>query len=134
MLYHPVSDYVAAVRGLLQDLIPPFRYTDLDVVRSLNNCMAEISRIRPDIFLDLKYQNPLVAGDIRDGVPQLYQAVASGQSLGMAETVAIPSNYYMAVQWHMTGFLQLYDVADSQDQRGAAFIERAKSMFLSIAL
>lgn len=134
MLYHPVSDYVAAVRSLLQDKISPFRYTDDDVVGALNNCMAEISRIRPDMFLDLKYQNPLITGDIRDGVPQLYQAVASGQSLGMDETVAIPSNYYMAVQWHMTGFLQLYDVADTQDQRGASFIERAKSMFLSIAL
>jgi hypothetical protein len=134
MLYHPVSDYMAAVRSLLQDEIVPYRYADTDIVGALNNAMTEISRIRPDMFLDLKYQNPLIQGDIRDGVPQLYQAVASGQSLGPAETVAIPSSYYMAVIWHMAGFLQLYDVTDTQDQRGAAFIERAKSMFLSIAL
>ena len=62
MLYHPVSDYVATVRSLLQDLIAPYRYADTDIVDALNNTMAEFSRIRPDMFLDLKYQNPLISG------------------------------------------------------------------------
>lgn len=128
MLYRQVSDYITAVRNLLQDKVSPFRYTDQDCVDALNDCMGEISRIRPDIFLDLKYQNTLGNGDIRDGVPQLYLATAQ------TETVAVPSNYYMAVIWHMTGFLQLYDVSDTQDTRGAAFIERAKTMFLSLAI
>lgn len=134
MIYFPVSTYVAAVRSLLQDKIVPYRYTDVDIVGALNNCMAEISRIRPDIFLDLKYQNPLVWGDLRDGYPPLYQAVAMSGSLGPNETVAIPANYYMPCIWHMAGYLQLYDVADTQDQRGASFIERAKSMFLGNAI
>lgn len=132
MLYHPVSDYMASARSLLQDMVAPDRYADTDIVNALNNAMAELSRIRPDIFLDLKYQNPLLQGDIRDGTPQLYQAVASGQSLGPAEVVAIPSAYYMPVIWHMVGFLQLYDVTDTQDQRGAGFMERAKNMFTTI--
>ena len=40
----------------------------------------------------------------------------------------------MPTIWHMAGFLQLYDVADTQDQRAAAMMERAKTMLLSISL
>jgi hypothetical protein len=132
-MYLMVGNYVAGVRDLLQDRIAPFRYADQDIVDALNAAMFEIARIRPDIFLDLKYQNTLVRGDLRDGTPQTYQAVPSAQSLGQNEVVAIPTTFYMPVLWHMSGFLQLYDVADTQDQRGAAFMERAKAMFLSLA-
>jgi hypothetical protein len=130
VLYHTVSDYVSAVRSLLQDLIVPERYADQDIINALNNCIAEISRIRPDLFLDLKYQTRLLSGDLRDGVPALYATT----DIAAGTVVPIPSNYFLPVQWYASGFLQLYDVTDTQDQRAAAFLERAKSMLMGLSL
>jgi len=133
VIYHSVNDYYGATRSLLQDLVgPPYRYPDQDVINALNNACAEISRVRPDMFLDLKYQTRLLKGDLRDGVPGLFQV--SDITASPAVIVPIPSNYFVPVQWYMSGFLQLYDVADTQDQRGAAFLERFKGQILGLSL
>ena len=39
---------------------------------ALNIGLGEMGRIRPDMFLDLKYQRPLRKGDTDDGTPPRY--------------------------------------------------------------
>ena len=70
--YPTVTHYVATARLLLQDEIAPYRYPDQTIIIALNVAMDELGRLRPDILLDLKYQNPLTKGDTGDGVPGPY--------------------------------------------------------------
>lgn len=128
MYYQPVSTYVTALRSSLQDLVAPYRYADTDIYFALNTILGEISRVRPDLFLDLKYMNPLGKGDLGDGLPPLYVSPTDDGTL-----VPVPSKYFNPVIWGMSGWLQLYDVTDTQDQRAGAFLQKFASHFLTLA-
>lgn len=127
--YQPVSAYVSLVRTTLQDLVAPFRYTDTDIYLALNVILAEVSRVRPDVYLDLKYIRPLQKGDIGDGLPPQYVSPTDD-----ATVVPLPSKYFNPVIWGMSGWLQLYDVADTQDQRAGAFLQKFSTHFLTLTL
>jgi hypothetical protein len=127
--YQPVSAYVSLVRSSLQDLVSPYRYADTDIYLALNTILGEVSRARPDIFLDLKYIRPLQKGDLGDGLPPQYVSPTDDSTL-----VPVPSKYFNPVIWGMSGWLQLYDVADTQDQRAGAFLQRFATHLLSLAL
>jgi hypothetical protein len=127
MMYFQVSDYLSATRTALQDLIAPNRYTDDMVVNALNAAMFEISRIRPDIFLDLKYQQPLRKGDINEGAPSMFVATRPN------DMVPIPAKYRQPVQWYMEGLLQLTDVTDTQDQRAQAFLAKFQQQLMTLS-
>lgn len=46
-----VKDAVNQARALLQDTTSPYRYSDEDLVAYLNNALAEVKRLRPDLFV-----------------------------------------------------------------------------------
>jgi hypothetical protein len=126
-MYLKVADYMAPVRTQMQDLVQPYRYTDDQLVLALNNAMFELSRLRADIFLDLKYQQPLAWGDLGNGEPSLF--VATRQS----DFVPVPSKYYTPVVWYMQAWLQFADVTDTQDQRAGAMLQKFQSMIMTVA-
>ena len=126
-IYFTVADYVNAARVALQDLIPPYRYPDDTIVNALNAAMFEMSRIRPDLFLDLKYQRSLRKGDLNEGVPGLF--VATTQT----DVVPVPSKYRQPVQWYIEGLAQLIDVTDTQDQRAQAFLTKFQQQLMSVS-
>jgi hypothetical protein len=115
----------------MQDLVKPYRYTDSQMVDALNVAMEEAQRIRPDIFLDLKYQQPIVNGDLDDGFIQSYYTTSDisldsgGDYVVSAGTmVPVPSRYNDPLIWYMAGHLQALDVEDTQDARAIAFIAK----------
>ena len=126
MMYTKVQDYVSTVRYKLQDLIEPYRYTDDNIILALNTAMFEMSRIRPDMFLDFKYQQPLRRGDTSDGIPQWFVSTRQQQ------VVPIPSKYRMPVQWYMEGWLQFADVTDTTDQRAQAFLQKFQMQLMQV--
>jgi hypothetical protein len=139
--YSTVTAFVVAVRNELQDLIAPYRYTDQQAVAALNRSMLEISRVRPDLFLDLKYQRPLRKGDIDDGAPPDYStADIAFQPDGVTyiptagTMVPIPSKYFGPVIWYMDGFLQFFDMADTQDQRAQAFLAKFQGQLMTTSV
>ena len=127
MMYFRVNDFLSATRTALQDLVAPNRYTDDMIVNSLNAAMFEISRIRPDILLDLKYQQPLKKGDIGEGAPNMFV------STRLNDAVPIPAKYRQPVQWYMEGLLQLTDVTDTQDQRAQAFLAKFQQQLMTLS-
>jgi hypothetical protein len=137
--YRTVTSYVATTRLLLQDNIAPYRYTDQTVIRSLNMALNEMGRLRPDAFLDLKYQNPLNRGDIGDGLPGPYSTsdIALNADDSYNESagtlVPVPSKYCAVLDWFMPGWLQILDVADTQDQRAQAFLVKFQTHLLTTA-
>jgi hypothetical protein len=125
--YQPVSAYLSVARSALQDMVSPYRYADTDIYLALNTILGEISRVRPDVFLDLKYMGPLQKGDLGDGLPPQYVSPTDDGTM-----VPVPSKYFNPVVWGMAGWLQLYDVTDTQDQRAGAFLQKFSSHFLTL--
>ena len=128
--YVDVTHYVYIARLELQDLVAPYRYADTTVVRALNRGLSELSRLRPDILLDLKYQHPLLKGDIGDGIPAGYSVAdigfdsAGNYVEGKGTMVPVPSKYVSVLEWFMPGWLQFLDVTDTQDARAQGFMAK----------
>jgi hypothetical protein len=141
MNYLNQQAYYNITRELLQDQIPPFRYTDQTIVNSLNHALFEISRIRPDVFIDIKYQIPITKGPLNDGVPGFY--IVSGivtPTPGVPEPgntnsplVPIPSSLFMAVCWYCSSYVQFLDVDDTQDVRSQSFSAKFTGSLLQLA-
>jgi hypothetical protein len=127
--YFKVSDYLYSVRNMLQDLVgPPYRYSDQQIVDALNTCVGEISRIRPDIFLEYKYQFPLPHRSARnDMTPGLFLSTRT------MDVVPIPRTYFQPSLWYIEGLLQLFDVDDTQDVRAQAFFQKFLGTLMSAA-
>lgn len=125
--YRSASTYIGMARLNLQDLVMPYRYPDQTLLNALNLALDEVTRIRPDMYLDLKYQRPLRKGDIDEGEPGEYTTsdivVNSDGSYGPGGTlVPIPSKYTQAIDWFIAGWAQFLDVTDTQDQRAQGFL------------
>jgi len=126
--YLKVKDYIQSSREFLQDMVEPYRYSDGLLVEALNNAMFEISRVRPDIFIDFKFQQPLPRyAPITDNIPQIFSSIRQN------ETVPIPSQLSMSVKWYISGLMQFYDVDDTQDARAAAFNQKFQGALMTLA-
>lgn len=124
MIYYPVGEYYGETRNLLQDFVVPYRYPDSNIITALNIAIGEIARIRPDIFLDYKYQQPMPKqGPYNDGIPGSYMIDGSGNAI-LTPIVPIPQTYFMPVCWYIAGLLQFYDVDDTQDVRAQSFHQK----------
>ena len=125
--YVPVSTYISSCRISLQDKVAPYRYSDDQIIDALNLAISEAQRLRPDIFLDLKYQRRLTKGDIGDGIPGPYT------SADTTPLVPVPSKYRQAFAWYMTGWVQFTDVSDTTDARAQAFMSKFQSQLLTLS-
>jgi hypothetical protein len=135
--YTDVTHFVMVARLELQDEIAPYRYADSTVVRALNTALSELGRIRPDMFLNLKYTSPLRKGDTGDGLPGIYTiddiaTDGNGNYLeGKGTLVPVPSAYITPVEWFISGWTQFLDVTDTQDQRAQAFVSKFQAQVLT---
>ena len=130
-LYNTVTAYAKSVRNRLQDNIVPYRYTDDQVVDALNVALQEAQRIRPDVFLDLKYQQRVQPGDLDDGFISSYYDSSDivyntdgSYNVSGGSLVPISSAYNDPIIWYMGAHLQFLDIEDTTDQRGVAFLTK----------
>ena len=123
----------------MQDAVWPYRYPDTTLLIALNVGVGEMGRIRPDMFLDLKYQQPLSKGDTNDGNPPLYTTadVATDTSgnyiLGKGTLVPVPTKYVSTLDWFINGWSQFLDVTDTQDARAQGFIAKFQSHLTTLS-
>lgn len=97
-----VADYIALARVLLKDTVAsPYRYSDDELVTSLNAAFPEAKLVRPDLFLTTTLQTFTT----NDTTPVVFDPM-----------------YRMALVYFIVGFAQLRDDEEVQDQRAAAFI------------
>ena len=113
------------------DRVFPYRYTDDQIVDALNVALEETQRIRPDIFLDLKYQQKIQSNDLDDGFISSYYTsndIAFDGSNNYVPSngtlVPIPSRYNDPIIWYIGAHLQFLDVDDTEDTRGIAFLTK----------
>lgn len=137
--YRTVAGYLSIARLSLQDAVAPYRYPDTTLLNALNIGLSEMGRIRPDMFLDLKYQRPLRKGDIEDGNPQAYSPadIATNEdgsyNVASGTLVPVPSKYAATLDWFINGWAQFLDVTDTQDQRAQAFIVKFQSHLTTLS-
>jgi hypothetical protein len=137
--YRTVTEYLAVARLGLQDAVSPYRYPDTTLLFALNIGLAEMSRLRADMFLDLKYQRPLRKGDIEDGLPPTYTPsdVATNSdgsyNISAGTLVPVPSKYMSTLDWFVNGWSQFLDVTDTQDARAQGFMAKFQSHLTTLS-
>lgn len=105
-----VGDYKAAARTLLQDTYAgsggaSYRYSDASLLEALNLAIGEVARLRPDLLFKL----------LRNGVPYYSNDLT---------TVDLDARYATSLLMFITGWAQLRDQEEGQDQRAAGLITK----------
>ena len=103
MALETVADYLRESRILLQDFVEPYRYPDAALLRALNMGFQEVRRLRPDLLR--RY--------LRTALPVYDDIHAS---------VEMEEQYRLPLVWFITGYAQLCDDEEVQDQRAAGFV------------
>jgi len=106
-----VGDVVDQVRTLMQDTdnsSGQYRYSTDSIVTALNQCMLDLYRMRPDLFLEQLFKVPS------------FQVAYLDAPLGIEE------QYIPPVIFYTTGLVQARDDETTQDQRAAVFMTTFK--------
>jgi hypothetical protein len=101
-----VADYIADVRVLLQDIVPPYRYDDLSLLTAFNVTLLEARRVKADLFV---YNIEV------NGQAQAFTAVDDTY-------VAIEPSFRLAIEHGICGHALERDQEDVQDIRATVFL------------
>jgi|SRR5579859_2643019 len=104
-----ITDYINDGRTLLQDTIPPFRYSDAELVTAMNVTLLEGRRLRPDLFV---YNRKQVG---QSGVQSFQNN--DGTELAMEEP------FRLAFLHGMCAHAMERDQEDIQDERASIFMK-----------
>lgn len=99
-----VQDYISDMRVLLQDTIVVYRYSDAELLVSLNLAFLDGRRLRADLFID----------DFWDDDYTAFSAVA-------ATEVPLEKQFRLAFVFGAAAHALARDQEDIQDQRADAF-------------
>lgn len=116
MALETVANYVSEARVLLQDVVPTYRYSDVELVSNLNLAIMTARRNRPDLFLSVTTIPQFIASDIANGT-----------------LFVMDPQYRVAFLFFMVGFAQLRDEEDTQDTRAAAFIGKFTQQLMTLS-
>jgi hypothetical protein len=116
-----LDDLVNEARLMMQDRREPYRYTDADILNTINSAFRELKRIRPDAFLSFDFENPI-------NMPTYVEA-----DLGATPTLtAFPCDemFFMAVVFYTVGKLQLGDDEFAVDNRAMTLLGAFRQQLL----
>lgn len=114
MALDTVADYIGRCRIQLQDLIPPYRFSDDDLVGYLNEAIMVARRVRPDLFVS----------SFRTSLPSFSAA-------SMATSVPMDPMYRPSFVLYISGMAQLEDQEDTEDQRAVALANKFSTQLVS---
>jgi hypothetical protein len=115
---YTLGDLLDQIRILLQDTDTSgneYRYSTGSLVLNINQCLMEMYRIRPDIFLDLNFKIPIYS-DTQLDMP-----------------ITVESQHVPAIVYYAVGMAQLRDDEGTQDARASSFLTKFVSMLLAPA-
>ena len=102
------QDLVTRARRILQDEdAANYRYTDQSLLDSANDAMREVRRIRPDLFVRLKFATP-ITDDLSYEIP-------------------IEGFYFMSLVYLTSGMQMLRDDEFSIDSRAVNLLNKGTS-------
>ena len=113
-----VGDVLDQIRILLQDTdntSGQYRYTTESILLCLNQGMIDLYRMRPDIFVTLKFIIPVYNSNQLDVV------------------IGIEMQYISPLVFYVVGLVQARDDEQTQDQRAAQFLQTFKGAVLTVS-
>jgi len=116
--FQSVGDLLDQIRILLQDTdntSGQYRYSTESIVLCLNQGMVDLYRLRPDIFLMLKFTIPVYT------------------SADLAAIVDIEMQYISPLIFYVVGLVQARDDEQTQDQRAQSFLQTFKGAVLTVS-
>lgn len=134
-MFDTVGGYIKDVRTLLQDTVPPLRYSTASLVAALNVTLLRVRELRAD----------LMAGYL-DNVPQFYIDETEDSQLDVdpftadnADTlydswVPMEQQFRPALIYGIAGHAMLRDQEDIEDQRATNFIRIFERMLIGTAI
>lgn len=114
-----VGDILDQIRILLQDTdnsaSSGYRYSDDSIILCLNQGLVDLYRMRPDIFIDLKFIIPVF------------------NSADPSAIIGIEEQYISPLIFYAVGLVQARDDEQTQDARAAAFLQTFKGAVLTVS-
>ena len=101
-----VAAIIARVREVTQDERPPYRVSDISIVRSITDGLSEARRIRPDLF-NMNWR----------GSTPVYSAAAT------TTLIALPDAYIPALVNYVTGRVDVREDSFAQDGRAMSLLQ-----------
>lgn len=101
-----IGQVVASARAIVQDVRPPYRYTDNDLAGYVAEALTEARRVRPDLFI----------GSLRAAVP-VYTAS------DFDTNIPLPDSYFGQIVNYVAGRVDLREDSFSQDGRALTLIQ-----------
>lgn len=101
---HTVSDYMEAIRAVLQDQVQPYRYADDDILTGFNMMLLEARRLRADLFVS-RWGAEVPHYDNNDG-----------------EDVPIEPQFRLGFVYGASAYVMTFDSEDVQDARANSFM------------
>ena len=105
-----ISDYVEAIRAVLQDVTVPTRYADMDILVGFNMMLLEARRLRADLFVSKWGAH----------VPR-FSAVDGSE-------VNMDAQFRLGFVYGAAAYVMTFDAEDVQDARANSFMERFSSI------
>jgi hypothetical protein len=114
MALDTVKDYIDEARVILQDVASPQRYSDAEMIRELNLAILEARRLRPDLFLGYSKKNP-------------YPSFSN-----LTDVVPFEEFYRQSITYYLIGKCTLRDEEDTDDKRGASFVQKFTGQLITL--
>lgn len=105
-------------REVLQDTLPPYRYSDDLLVNKLNRGLQSMGRIRPDAFWDT-----FAAGDIV--IPEVTVGT-------LATLFPLPMQFYSPLVSFVVAWAEIVDDEFTNDGRAAALLANFKTELVGL--
>lgn len=136
-MFDTVGGYIKDARTLLQDAVPPLRYSTVTLVAALNVTLLRARELRPDLFIGYL-----------DNVPQYYvdeteDALLNNNPFPTTEPdtdtlydqwVPMEQQFRPAFVYGLVGHAMLRDQEDVDDQRATNFIRQFEKMLIGTAV
>jgi hypothetical protein len=111
-----VGEVIEQVRTLLQDtdnVAGQYRYSTDSLITNLNQCMMELFRLRPDLFLEVGFVLPVF------------------NTANLDVQVGIEPQYMPAIVYYVVGLTQARDDEQNQDSRATGFLKVFQSAIVT---
>lgn len=111
-----VGEIIEQVRTLLQDtdnLAGEYRYSTDSLITNLNQCMMELFRLRPDLFLETGFVIPVF------------------DTANLDVQIGIEPQYMPAIVYYVVGLTQARDDEQNQDSRATGFLKVFQSAIVT---
>lgn len=112
------EDVILHSRELLSDSLTPFRFSDLQITKTLNRGLQDIGRIRPDAFFTAYTTQELNIPEI------IISGIPTGTQIIWTDAINIERQFFSALVNYVVAVTELTDDEFTIDGRAVALLNQ----------